>query len=210
MPVFSCEYCGGKIEFEPRMAGESTNCPHCQELILLEIPKPPPPQEFLHVGLVSGKEIKIAAVQLYSEEKIIAVQEKRRRIENLSGGVSTGLSPWGSVGWVLEASAALGVIEGILSAAPDAAAKQLLRELPQDYRAIEESADYFNVNNLAGREYPTPSAWSAEKRTRPYIHNGSPFLKYKDETGVAAILRIDSIIHYRTENKSMNGSTLNQ
>lgn len=192
----NCHECGESVEFEDYLANDSATCPHCGQLTLLEAGKVEPAKEFLHVELNSGKEIKIADVMLYGAEHIRTVNAKRQRIQQLSGGVSTGLSPWGSLGWVLAASAAVSVVEGVLSAGSDAAANQIIRELPADYAAIELSATYCPIAIIGGRNHPNPAAWLARKRQRDYIHDGSPFLKYQDENGQVAQLRIDSIIHY--------------
>ena len=70
----------------------------------------------LDIRLNSGEELKIKAIRLYDEVALARINSKRAEAMKTLKGVSTGIAPWGSIGWVLAASAVIGTVESVLSA----------------------------------------------------------------------------------------------
>ena len=65
----------------------------------------------LEIRLNSGVELKIKAVRLYDDIALAKVNSKRAEAMKMFKGVSTGIGPWGSIEWVLAASAVIGAVD---------------------------------------------------------------------------------------------------
>ena len=87
----------------------------------------------LEIRLDSGAELKIKAVQLYDEIALAELNSKKAEAMKMFKGVSTGLGSWGSIEWVLAASAVIGAAEAVLSAgASSVGAACLKRQFKQN------------------------------------------------------------------------------
>jgi hypothetical protein len=102
----------------------------------------------LEIRLNSGAELKIKAVRLYDEIALTELNSKKAEAIKMFKGVSTGIGPWGSIEWVLAASAVIGAVEGVLSAGASSAGARLLEEAIQAERKLRKEGVFFPVGKF--------------------------------------------------------------
>lgn len=191
---------------------DTAECPHCHSSTVLEIEKPP----IITIGVVlcSGAMISITEIKLYRQESLIALNNKRAKIASLSGGVSTGLGFFGSMGWVAGASMAVGAIESSLSNVAQCEAIALMHEVFHDEIEIRNAGKFLPVHKIELIYMPFPNAWKAvtdevlggttpegiklpPKREPPmYVHDGAEFVTVKDADGQVRDIRWKSVESY--------------
>jgi len=124
------------------------------------------------------------------------------------GGVSTGIGFYGSLGWVIEASAALGVIEALLSDSSKKAGLRLHAQADQLSVAIRSLGQLFQIQSINNIERPHPGAWTAEAvATKSVVSSTSLFGKqtYRDrELNVTYAHTGDDFLGLETENGFMS------
>jgi hypothetical protein len=84
------------------------------------------------------------------------------RAQQQLGGVSTGISFWGSPAWAIGGAAVLGMLE---RAASNAQSKEGIANLERAnglLREIRRHAKWFPIDQTDGIQTPNPSAWSAQ------------------------------------------------
>lgn len=135
----------------------------------------------LEVRLFSGAELKIKAVQLYDEIALAQLNSKKAEAMKMFKGVSTGLGSWGSIEWVLAASAVIGAAEAALSAGASSAADRLLEEAIQAERKLRKEGVFFPVGKIQHIENPMPGFWRVPSKKDIQIEVKA-FLGPKTET----------------------------
>jgi hypothetical protein len=176
----------------------------------------------LEIRLSSGAELKIKAVQLYDEIALAKVNSKRAEAMKMFKGVSTGIGPWGSIEWVLAASAVIGAVESVLSAGASSAGASLLDEAIQAERNLRKKGVFFPVGKIQYIEDPTPGFWrvpvkkdirskvpvyqviqikqKTETRTTTvtsaFIHNGDEFISVATDDNLSCSTRWNAVERY--------------
>jgi len=173
----------------------------------------------LEIRLNSGAELKIKAVRLYDEVALAKVNSKRAEAMKMFKGVSTGIGPWGSIEWVLAASAVIGAVESVLSAGASSAGASLLEDAIQAERTLRKEGVFFPVSKIQYIENPTPGFWRAfaiktiksevpvyqiiqikqktETRTPTatlaFVHNGDEFISVTTDDNSACSIRWSAV-----------------
>jgi hypothetical protein len=177
----------------------------------------------LEIRLSSGVELKIKAVKLYNETALKELNSKKAEAMKMFKGVSTGLGAFGSIDWVLAASAVIGATEAVLSAGATSAGARLLEEAIQAERRLRKEGVFFFVSKIQFVEDPTPGFWRAiikkdikvevpvyqiiqvtpktEMRTTTvtsvFVHNGDEFIAVIADGNDVSSIRWGSIESYR-------------
>ena len=230
-----CNVCATHLEFEEALTGANITCPTCgmDTLLfvpsvsldapsttptpaLLQLPKPsllPPAQPVwfgkessrVHIQLTSGALLEIASVRLYNAATLQALSGERAIAAQKLAGVSTGLSAWGSLSWVILASAAIGTVENALS---DIAAKDGIARAQQIWhweRQLRLDGLFFLVGMIDEIDSPSPDRWNVPSQPcYPYafIHSGADFVTVQDTEGRIKEIRWSAVASY---NYSVNG-----
>ncbi len=173
----------------------------------------------LEIRLNSGAELKIKAVQLYDEIALAKVNSKKAEAMKMLKGVSTGIGPWGSIEWVLAASAVIGAVETVLSAGASSAGSSLLEETIQAERKLRKEGVFFPVSKIQYIENPTPGFWRAlaiknvqsqvpvyqiiqikqkteirtTRVTSAFVHNGDEFISVMTDDNLACSIRWSAV-----------------
>lgn len=173
----------------------------------------------LEIRLNSGAELKIKAVRLYDETALAKVNSKRAEAIKMFKGVSTGIGPWGSIEWVLAASAVIGAVESVLSAGASSTGASLLEEAIQAELKLRKEGVFFPVSKIQYIENPTPGFWRAlaikniqskvpvyqiiqikqktETRTTTvtsaFVHNGDEFISVMTDDNSACSIRWSAV-----------------
>ena len=154
----------------------------------------------LDVRLNSGEELKVKAIRLYDETALARVNSKRTEAIKLLSGVSTGIRPWGSIGWVLAASAVIGTVESVLSASTSSTGANLLDEAVRAERNLYREGVLFPVGKIQYIETPMPDFWRAYAKTKnatsAFIHNGDEFISVMTEDSSDCSIRWTAIGRY--------------
>jgi hypothetical protein len=170
----------------------------------------------LEIRLNSGAELKIKAVRLYDEIELAKVNSKKAEAMKMFNGVSTGIGPWGSIGWVLAASAVIGTVESVLSAGASSAGVSLLEEAIQAERKLRKEGVFFPVGKIQQIENPTPGFWRVpskrdiqvevkaflgpkmETQTVPsaFVHNGDEFISVVTDDDSTYSIRWSTVERY--------------
>jgi hypothetical protein len=88
-----------------------------------------PDDQFPTLTLASGEVLELRQVMLYPAEAVLEIAALRAQALKSFGGVSTGIGFWGSPSWALGGAAALGLLEGVVSAAMKNQGAELLSTL---------------------------------------------------------------------------------
>jgi hypothetical protein len=154
----------------------------------------------LDIRLNSGEELKIKAIRLYDEIALARVNSKRAEAMKMLKGVSTGIAPWGSIGWVLAASAVIGTVESVLSAGASSTGANLLEEAIRAERNLHREGVFFPVGKIQYIETPTPDFWRAyakiKNATSAFIHNGDEFISVMTDDSSDCSIRWTAIGRY--------------
>jgi hypothetical protein len=176
----------------------------------------------LEIRLNSGAELKIKAVRLYDEIALTELNSKKAEAIKMFKGVSTGIGPWGSIEWVLAASAVIGAVEGVLSAGASSAGARLLEEAIQAERKLRKEGVFFPVGKIQFIENPMPGFWRVpvkkdiqskvpvyqiiqikqktetrtETVTTAFVHNGDEFISVMADDNTVSSIRWSAIEHY--------------
>jgi hypothetical protein len=154
----------------------------------------------LDIRLNSGEELKIKAIRLYDEVALAKINSKRAEAMKTLKGVSTGIAPWGSIGWVLAASAVIGTVESVLSAGSTSTGAKLLQEAIQAERNLHQEGVFFPVAKIQYIGTPIPDFWKAYAKTKSatsaFIHNGDEFISVMTDDGSDCAIRWTAIGRY--------------
>ena len=176
----------------------------------------------LEIRLNSGSELIIKAVRLYSETALKELNSKKSEAMKMFKGVSTGLGSWGSLEWVLEASAVIGAAEAVLSAGAASAGASLLEEAIQAERKLRKEGVFFPISKIQFVENPTPGFWRAFVKqdirvevpvyqiiqikqktktqttatTSAFVHNGDEFISVVTDDNAVSAIRWSAIERY--------------
>ena len=159
----------------------------------------------LEIRLNSGLESKIKAVKLYNETALKELNSKKAEAMKMFKGVSTGLAAFGSIDWVLSASAVIGATEAVFSAGAASTGSNLLAEAVQAERKLRKEGVFFSVGKIQYIESPTPGSWrafvKAETRTTTvtstFVHNGDEFISVIADGNDVSSIRWSAIESYR-------------
>ncbi len=177
----------------------------------------------LEIRLNSGAELKIKAVRLYDEIALTELNSKKAEAMKMFQGVSTGFGPWGSIEWVLAASAVIGAAEAVLSAGASSEGARLLGEAIQAERKLRNEGVFFTVGNIQFIENPIPGFWRVPvkkdiqikvpvykifvvkelptetrtaKVTSAFVHNGDEFISMMADDNTVSSIRWNAIERY--------------
>jgi hypothetical protein len=154
----------------------------------------------LDIRLNSGEELKIRAIRLYDETALARVSSKRAEAMNLLKGVSSGIRPWESIGWVLATSAVIGTVESVLSTSASSTGANLLEEAIRAERNLHREGVFFPVGIIQFIETPMPDFWRAHAKiknaTSAFIHNGDEFISVMTDDRSDCSIRWTAIGHY--------------
>ena len=177
----------------------------------------------LEIRLNSGAELKIKAVRLYDEIALTELNSKKAEAMKMFKGVSTGIGPWGSIEWVLAASAVIGAVEGVLSAGASSAGARLLEEAIQAERKLRKEGVFFPIGKIQFIENPIPGFWRVPvkkdiqikvpvykifvvkelptetrtaKVTSAFVHNGDEFISVMADDNTVSSIRWNAIERY--------------
>jgi hypothetical protein len=154
----------------------------------------------LDIRLNSGEELKIKAIRLYDEITLARVNSKRAEAMKMLKGASTGIAPWGSIGWVLAASAVIGTVESVLSAGASSTGANLLEEAIRAERNLHREGVFFPVGIIQYIEAPKPDFWRAYAKTKnatsAFIHNGDEFISVMTDDSSDCSIRWTAIGRY--------------
>lgn len=219
--VCECCYCGGRIEFDAAYIGSTTTCPHCTQEISLKSDPPKPKaianlERVMILGLSSGEVIKARGVRLFNQPKLVALNQKKARIVELSGGVSTGIGSIGSLAWVAGTQLAIGMLESILTTSAHNHANRLFQEATQEEWELLQKAEFFEVSQIVNCNMPSPQTWWSEKREKTgmvslnskvpppltesnvlFVYDGSEFLMVKADCGNLFNVRWSDVVSHR-------------
>jgi hypothetical protein len=113
----------------------------------------------VEIRLNSGAELKIKAVLLYDEIALAKVNSKKAEAMKLFKGVSTGIGAWGSIEWVLAASAVIGAAEAAMSAGASSAGARLFEEAIQAEQKLRKEGVFIPLGKIQYIESPLFSLW---------------------------------------------------
>jgi hypothetical protein len=187
---------------------------------LIDQPSGPPTREVSEevvLLLSSGQTLRVRAVELYPAEQLAKIAGLRAQATQKMGGVSTGLGFIGSPGWVIGASAVLGVLEAALSESSKKQALPLLRQAEQLAAALHSQGQLCQIEIIRHIERPNPGSWTAnavvskrvseysgflgkeiyreEKVTTDLVHTGDDFLRVQTDDGLINV-RWSSVVGY--------------
>jgi hypothetical protein len=161
-------------------------------------------------------------VRLYDEIALTELNSKKAEAMKMFKGVSTGIGPWGSIEWVLAASAVIGAVEGVLSAGASSAGARLLEEAIQAERKLRKEGVFFPIGKIQFIENPMPGFWRVpvkkdiqskvpvyqiiqikqktetrtETVTSAFVHNGDEFISVMADDNTVSSIRWSAIEHY--------------
>jgi hypothetical protein len=158
----------------------------------------------LEIRLNSGAELIIKAVRLYDRIALGQLNSKKAEAMKMFQGVSTGLGAWGSIGWVLEATAVIGATEAVLSAGAASAGARLLKETIQDEQKLRKEGVFLPVSKIQNIENPIPGFWRVPVRrgkdvrtmSSAFVHNGDDFISVMTENNAISSIRWNAIERY--------------
>ena len=110
--------------------------------------------------LASGQTISMRSVLLYDERLVNQVAELRTQAIQKMGGVSTGVGFIGSPGWVLGASAMMGLLEGAMTRSSQKQGAEMLAEAHAKSQSLVNSGQYCSVSLINNSHLPYPALWS--------------------------------------------------
>lgn len=140
------------------------------------------------IVLASGQPLKVNRVRLYETRLLNEIAAMRATAAQSLGGVHTGIGFWGSPSWALGGAAALGIVEGILSAAARKRAVELLNSAAQKYSEVVRRAVFFNSEQIFNISIPQPQAWYATHPTGvEFRHDGDDFVYLETPIGMLSI-----------------------
>lgn len=159
----------------------------------------------LEIRLNSSVELKIKAVKLYNETALKELNSKKAEAMKMFKGASTGLAVFGSIDWVLAASAVIGATEAVLSAGAASTGESLLTEAVKAERKLRKEGVFFSVGKIQFIESPIPGSWrgivKAETRTTmvtsTFVHNGDEFISVMADGNEVSSIRWNAIESYR-------------
>ena len=163
---------------------------------------------FVKIRLMSGKELKIKAVQLYDRLTLSVVSQKKSEARKKHQGVSTGLGSIGSLEWVLASSLVIGAVEGVLSSGAAAQGTKLLTEAIQLEMDLRNEGAFLPVGTIKNIEHPLPGIWlvlgeaksleNGETRRFPaaFIHNGDEFITVQTDDDSICYIRWSAVESY--------------
>jgi hypothetical protein len=166
--------------------------------------------------LSSGQTLKVHGIELYPAEELAKIAAVRAEAAQKLGGVSTGLGFIGSPGWVIGASAALGLFEASLSDISKKSAIRLLAQAEELSAAARSLGHLCQIESIKQIERPNPGSWAANaivsKRVMDkgffgketyrdisvsidFVHSGDDFLGVETDDGLMNI-RWSSVVGY--------------
>lgn len=158
----------------------------------------------LEIRLNSGAELKIKTVRLYDEIALAEVNSKKAEAMKLFNGVSTGLGVWGSIEWVLAASAVIGAAEAVLSAGASSAGSRLLEEAIHAEQKLRKEGVFLPVRRIQNIENPMPGFWRMLARkgkdigtaSSGFVHNGDEFISVMADDDTVSSIRWSAVERY--------------
>lgn len=211
-----CDQCDLGIEFESEHLREVIRCPKCNSPVILN--SNGASRYYVEVNMVSGMTVGVRSVMLYERNKLIALGEKRAQVANLSGGASTGLIPFGSLGWAIGAGMAISAIDAVMTNEALKKAYELSAESTFEEAAIRSGGMFCPVERIENICVPLPSYWhsfpfgaipnnvnqaDAQPPVIPcYIHDGAEFVTVRDLNGKILHLKWGLVESYYGEKQA--------
>jgi hypothetical protein len=155
------------------------------------------------ITLVSGERLIIREIQLYDEQKVMEISALKAQAADKLQGFSTGLGFWGSPGWVIGGSLALGFVENLISGSQQRQGLRTLRLAAQKFEALPDCSAFVSVERVQNLQNPNPQSWFATKKNGRvrYIHNGEDFMNVKTADGIIC-LRWSQVASYMPPNQT--------
>jgi hypothetical protein len=172
--------------------------------------------------LSSGQTLKVHGIELYPADELAKIAALRAEAAQKLGGVSSGLGFIGSPGWVIGASAVLGLLEASLSDGSKKSALRLLAQAEELSGAARSLGHLCQIESIKGVERPNPGSWTARatvsKRVMDkgffgketyrdvsvstvFVHSGDDFLGVETDGGLMNI-RWSSVVGYVGPNRT--------
>lgn len=140
------------------------------------------------IVLASGQPLKANRIRLYDTRLLNEIAAMRATAAQALGGVHTGIGFWGSPTWALGGAAALGIVEGILSAAARKRAVEVLGSAAQKYSEAVRRAVFFNADQIFNIGVPQPQAWHAIHTSGvEFRHDGDEFVHLETPIGLLSV-----------------------
>jgi hypothetical protein len=113
------------------------------------------------IVLSSGQSLKVSKVVLYDAKEVYGIAALRANALKNLGGISTGVGFIGSPEWALGGAAALGLVEGLLSAGMKKQGLEMLQQVKIRSEKLARNGKLIEFHQIQNLEVPDPLAWSA-------------------------------------------------
>lgn len=134
--------------------------------------------------LASGTELLATKVVLFSADQVSAMLALRAKAAQSMGGVSTGISFWGSPEWAIGGALLLGAIEGALTKAANREGLAALEQAQAMEQRIKASGFLMPVSSIENVHSPHPRLWSSSIERKKKV-----VLRGKSTSERAALVR---------------------
>jgi hypothetical protein len=222
-----CNTCDGQFQFDKQGAGERVQCPHCgmeTQLYIPDVPvgavvQPPPSSpaalppvipkvavwfgtaaSSVEIRLTSGAALTIKELRLYDEDELTSLAAQKANAAELFQGVSSPFAAWGSVMWVVLATALTRMREAKLSNEAAQKGAELLRTIAKKEQELRAEIKLFPVGQIKEIENPTPTLWRVPPQpgqSPGFVHSGEEFVMVKDAEGAVHSIRWSAVEYYK-------------
>lgn len=150
----------------------------------------------IEVTLSGGSIVVATAVRLYPTHLVAEWRQMLASAQDQLGGVSSGLGFYGNPGWVIGASLALGVLEGIASSTKAQEGRRTLQLAGRAFEGVRRSGRMFPIGKLTNLDLPQPPAWEASSEGESFAVLGDDFVGLQDAAGHLIQVRWPSVVAY--------------
>jgi hypothetical protein len=112
--------------------------------------------------VAGGQTLEISSVEMFAAADVTDWRSLLMKAQQQLGGVSTGISFWGSPAWAIGGAAVLGMLERAASNAQNKEGIANLERANGLLREMRRHAKWFPIDQMDGIRTPNPSAWSAQ------------------------------------------------
>lgn len=151
----------------------------------------------IEIQLAGGASVVAFAVRLYPTDIVTEWRQIVAQAQEQLGGVSSGLGFYGGPGWVIGASLALGVLEGIASSAKAQEGRKTLQLAGKAFESVRRGGRMFPIGKVANLDLPQPTAWEATSEGQRFAVLGDDFVGLQDGVGHLLQVRWASVTAYR-------------
>jgi hypothetical protein len=119
--------------------------------------------------LTSGRELTPGRIQLFPADKVREIARLKAEAQEELSGVSAGLVPFGSAGWVMGGAFAIGLIESLITNSKAKKGIELVREAATKYELLKQTGVMFDVSAISGLEEPSPDQWTCTIKSEKVV-----------------------------------------